>query len=248
MSKKASKKQDTISQLKKEESKLKKEPKEEDQKEHSDEEEDQKNKNEIKEQTVQKADKPKNLKELFGSMGDTKPKQKPKPKKEKDKQNKYEEPGKYNFTNSKGTANADKIDKEARNRNNLEKKTYKNAQGLDAAAKENQKIKPTKNYLEKDSKKKYKDEVEDVAKPQFKSNKEGDENFVELNKNEDVRNFFFIFYYYYVFSYWLKIWPAKIMKLKMNILRIKKEGQKKEKIKRKFIKKKKEKFQEKKKN
>ena len=193
MSKKASKKQDTISQLKKEEDKLKKAPKEEEQKDQSDEEEDPKNKNEIKEQAVQKADKPKNLKELFGSMGDTKPKQKPKPKKDKNKQNKHEEPGKLKFVNTKGTANADKIDSEARNRNNPEKKTYKNAKGLDAAAKENQKIKPTKNYLEKDSEKKYKDEEENVAKPQFKSNKEKDENFVALDKNEDVRNFFLFF-------------------------------------------------------
>ena len=122
MSKKASKKQDTISQLKKEEDKLKKAPKEEEQKDQSDEEEDPKNKNEIKEQAVQKVDKPKNLKELFGSMGDTKPKQKPKPKKDKNKQNKHEEPGKLKFVNTKGTANADKIDSEARNRNNPEKK------------------------------------------------------------------------------------------------------------------------------
>lgn len=67
------------------------------------------------------------------------------------------------------------------------KKEFKNAKGLNAAAKANEKIKHTKDYLEKDTKKEYKDEPEDVAKPQFKSNlKEGDENFVELNKNEDV--------------------------------------------------------------
>ena len=187
MSKKVSKKEDTISQIKKQEDKIKKESKKEEELENrEDEEEDkEKNQNVIKEQTVQKADKPKNLKELFGSIGDTKPK----PKKKTNKpQKKYDEPGKLKFTNSKGTGNADKIDNEIRNKMNLDKKVYKNAKGLDSAAKENEKIKPTKNYLEKDTEKKYKDTNEDIAKPQFTSNKEGDENFVELNKNEDVRN------------------------------------------------------------
>jgi len=69
---------------------------------------------------------------------------------------KYDEPGKLKFTNSKGTGNADKIDNEIRNKMNLDKKVYKNAKGLDSAAKENEKIKPTKNYLEKDTEKKTK--------------------------------------------------------------------------------------------
>ena len=117
-------------------------------------------------------------------MGDTKPKPKKKDGKQKPKNNE-DEPKKLTFINTRGTANADKIDKEARK---FDKKKFKNAEGLDAAAKDNLKIKPTKDYLEKDTKKKYKDENEDVAKPQFITNKEGDENFVELNKNEDVRN------------------------------------------------------------
>ena len=189
MSKKASKKEDTISQIKKEEDKIKKETKKEEEVEHSEDEEE--NQNVIKEQTVQKADKPKNLKELMGSMGDAKPK----PKKKTNKpQKKYEEPGKLTFYNTKGTNNADKIDNEARNKNNLEKKVYKNTKGLDAAAKDNLKIKPTKDYLEKDSEKQYNEEAQNVAKPQFTSGvKEGDENFVELNKNEDVSNISIIF-------------------------------------------------------
>ena len=73
-------------------------------------------------------------------------------------------------------------------------KVFTNASGLDAAAKENQKIKHTKDYLEKDKQKEYN---EDVEKPQFTSNiKEGNENFVELNQDEDVRNNFF----YIIFS------------------------------------------------
>ena len=184
MSKKQSKKEDTLSQLKKEEKKLKKETKKEEEEDHSEEEDEEKNQNVVKEQTVQKADKPKNLKELIGNMGDNKPK--PKKKDGKQKPKKIEdEPKKLTFINTKGTANADKIDKEAKK---FDKKKFKNAEGLNAAAKDNEKIKHTKDYLEKDTKKQYKDENEDIAKPQFVTNKEGDENFVELNKNEDVRN------------------------------------------------------------
>ena len=181
MSKKQGKKEDTISQLKKEENKLKKEAKKEEEENHSEEEDEDKNQNVVKEQTVQKTDKPKNLKELFGSMGDTKPKPKKKEGKQKPKKS-SDEPQKLTFTNSKGTANAYKIDKEAKK---FDKKEFKNSEGFSSAAKDNEKIKPTKNYLEKDTKKQYNEEV---AKPQFVTNKEGDENFVELDKNEDVRN------------------------------------------------------------
>ena len=183
MSKKPNKKQDTISQLKKEENKVVKDTKNEEEEYEEEEEEKNQNQNVIKEQTTQKADKPKNLKDLLGSMGDNKPK--PKKTGGKTKHKNTEEPEKLTFINSKGTGNADKIDRDARK---FDKKVFKNAKGLDAAAKENEKIKHTKDYLEKDTEKKYKDEKEeDVAKPQFKTNiKEGDENFVELNKNEDV--------------------------------------------------------------
>lgn len=192
MSKKV--KSDTISQLKKEEDKIKKEKKKEEEEDQSEEEEDEeKNQNVVKEQTIQKADKPKNLKELFGSMGDAKTK--PKKKTQKTAKNKeYEEPAKHKFINSKGTGNADKIDNELKKN----KKVFTNASGLDAAAKENQKIKHTKDYLEKDKQKEYN---EDVEKPQFTSNiKEGNENFVELNQDEDVRNNFFILYFH-VYSF-----------------------------------------------
>ena len=186
------KKHDTISQLKKEEDKTKSKKAKEEEEELSDEEEEEKNQNVVKEQTVQKSDKPKNLKELMGSMGDTKPKQKTKVTKPQ-KKNKSDEPGKLTFINTRGTANADKIDNEIRNKN--KKLEFKNAGGLDSAAKANENIKHTKDYLEKDIKKKYKEIDEDVAKPQFITNKEDGENFVELNKNEDVRKIILIFFY-----------------------------------------------------
>ena len=191
MSKKVSKKEDTISQLKKEEEKRKKQTKNEEEEENSEDEEEL-NDNAIKEQTVQKADKPKNIKELMSSLADNKPKSKKTTNANKAQKKKYDEPSKLKFVNTKGTGNADKIDNELRNKMNLDKKVYKNAKGLDNAAKDNEKIKPTKNYLEKDIEKQYKDDNEEVAKPQFTSNKEDGENFVELNKNEDVRNILFI--------------------------------------------------------
>ena len=188
MKKKQNKKGDTISQLKKEEEKIKKEIKKEEEEDNSEEEEDENNKDVVKQQAVQKADKPKNLKELMSSMGGDNNKQKPKKKETKPKNKNYEEPGKHNFVNTKGTANAHIIDNEAK-----QKKVFKNVQNLDAAAKENKNIKPTKDYLEKDTQKKYKDTNEEVAKPQFTTNiKEGEDHFVELNKDEDVRNIFFI--------------------------------------------------------
>ena len=191
MSKKVSKKEDTISQLKKEEEKRKKQTKNEEEEENSEDEEEL-NDNAIKEQTVQKADKPKNIKELMSSLADNKPKSKKTTNANKAQKKKYDEPAKLKFVNTKGSSNADKNDNELRNKMNLDKKVYKNAKGLDNAAKDNEKIKPTKNYLEKDIEKQYKDDNEEVAKPQFTSNKEDGENFVELNKNEDVRNILFI--------------------------------------------------------
>ena len=140
------------------------------------------NENDIKEQTIQKSDKPKNLKDLLSSM-DSKPKPKKAKPQQKEKPKNNEEPKKMTFYNSKGTANANEIDKEAKKF--TEKKVFKNSKGLGAVSKENEKIKPTKNYTEKDVEKAYN---EDVAKPKFFTSKESEENFVELNKNEDVRD------------------------------------------------------------
>lgn len=59
---------------------------------------------------------------------------------------------------------------------------------LTAAAEENSKIKPTKNYLEADSKVKYKEDEAEIEKPKFMNkNVEGAEpHFKDLSKNEDV--------------------------------------------------------------
>ena len=182
-------KKDTLSQLKEEQGKLNKKPKEEEE-DLSEEEEEDKNQNVVKEQTIQKTDRPKNLKDIFASIGnETKAKPKKHEKKDTKPKKKYDDPVKPQFFNAKGTGNANKIDNEARKN----KQTFKNAEGLNAAAKDNQKIKHTKDYLEKDSQKEYYEEVE---KPQFTTKiKEGDDNFVELNQKEDVRINIFIFYF-----------------------------------------------------
>ena len=164
-------------------SKSRNKTKKEEEESASEEEDEEQNQDEIKEQTVQKSDKPKSLKDLLNSMEENKPKPKAKKEQAKKKPKNNDEPKKMTFYNSKGTGNANEIDKEAKKY--TEKKVFKNAKGLDAAAKENQKIKPTKNYTEKDVQKEYN---EDIAKPQFITNKEKDENFVELDKNEDVSN------------------------------------------------------------
>ena len=72
MKKKSNKKEDTISQLKKQENKNKNDTKKEE--EEYEEEEEEANQNEVKERKAQKSEKPKNLKDLFSSMGDNKPK------------------------------------------------------------------------------------------------------------------------------------------------------------------------------
>lgn len=186
MSKKVSKEEDTITRLKKQENKFKKNQAKDEYEESSEEDEEQEQKDEIKEQSIKKTDKPRNLGELLNSMEESKPKQKKKPTVQK-KNNDNGEPQKRMFYNSKGSGNADKIDKEAK----ISKNVYKNLKGLDNAAKENQKIKPTKDYLAKETNREYE---ENIAKPTFTSKKGKDENFVELNKEEDVSiNIFFIF-------------------------------------------------------
>ena len=72
MSKKTSKKEDTISQLKKEENKLNKNSKKDEDESDSWEEEEDQYQDEIKEQRVQTSDKPKSLKDLMNSMDEPK--------------------------------------------------------------------------------------------------------------------------------------------------------------------------------
>lgn len=171
---------DMISKLKKESQKKK--VTQEHNKESSEEEneEEVKKVEAIKEQAEIKPDKPKGLRDLFNDDDDEKPKQvikAQKPAKKKDE-------NKLKFTNTKGGNSLAKFDEEKRK--NMDKKTFKNSKAFDDIQKENEKIKPTKNYNDKEVKKAYQEDKEDVKKPEFKNLGKNDENFVALNKDEDL--------------------------------------------------------------
>ena len=180
-------KKDTISALKQNEEKNKKKEENQNIDEYSDksDEEEETKAGIVKEQSVQKKDEPKSLKDLLDSEPIPNEKTEQSKKINNKPQNKNQKP---KFLNSKYSGNINaKYDKEAKRRNeNQQKKNY-NVKGIDNIAIENSKIKPTKNYLEKEDIKKYtEDKEEEVAKPEFKNLKIGKENFVELNKNEDL--------------------------------------------------------------
>ena len=178
-------KKDTISSLRKDEEKIKKEELNQNIEEYSDKSEDEEETKAgiVKEQSVQIKDAPKNLKDLFDSEPQIKENKETSKKINNKPQNKNKKPI---FVNSQlsGNANA-KYDNEAKRKNNNQKKNY-NVKGIDNAAIENAKIKPTKNYLEKENTIQYSEEKEEIAKPEFTNLKIGKENFVELNKNEDL--------------------------------------------------------------
>jgi aarF domain-containing kinase len=180
-------KKDTISALKQNEEKNKKKEENQNIDEYSDksDEEEETKAGIVKEQSVQKKDEPKSLKDLLDSEPIPNEKTEQSKKINNKPQNKNQKP---KFLNSKYSGNINaKYDKEAKRRNeNQQKKNY-NVKGIDNIAIENSKIKPTKNYLEKEDIKKYtEDKEEEIAKPEFKNLKIGKENFVELNKNEDL--------------------------------------------------------------
>ena len=186
---KVSKKQDTISKIKKDEEKSK--PTEivqndDDYQGGSDEEDQTRTAGVVKEQAVQSSDKPKGLKDLFGTSSD-KPATSKKQTQHKPKQEKKEE-GKNRFFNSKGAPKHLEAKPTTQTKTEEPKKKVYDTKGLTEAAKENSKVKaPKKSYLDADVKKAYKEEENvDIAKPEFKNLKIGNENFVELNHQEDV--------------------------------------------------------------
>lgn len=150
----------------------------------------------VKEQTVSSSNKPQGLRDLLDSIpADSKPKQHKQVSHQEKKQKQKD--SKPMFINSKNKGNASEIDaeikkKQAEKKSNEPTKKIYDTQGLMKTAKENEKIKaPKKSYLDADIQKKYQEEKqEDISKPEFKNLKIGDKNFVELNKNEDVRFYF----------------------------------------------------------
>lgn len=186
-------KKDTISNIKKEEDKKKVEEVHQNEEDYQadSEEEEKKVTGVVQEQVSKESVHKKGLKDIFGD----KPNQPtPKPQKKQQTQSQNDE-SKPRFINSKGTANANVIDSISKSHNfepqQQPKKHNINTKALlNNTAKENEGIKAPKNYTEKEVQKKYKDDKdENVPKPNFKNLKVGDqENFIEINKNEDVSN------------------------------------------------------------
>ena len=139
----------------------------------SDDEENQKTKGAVEEQASTSSNKPKSLADIFNAeAGDKKVKPKQIQKTEK-VQTKPPE-GKM-FYNSKKISSNEPVQEQ--------KKTFTGKLG-ENSKQFNDSIKKTKGYGEKEIQKSYKNE-ENVAKPEFKSKKDG-QNFVELNRKEDV--------------------------------------------------------------
>lgn len=95
------------------------------------------------------------------------------------------------FTNTSKTFNQEKpiVKTDHKDKHDTSKKTYTAKDLINKTAAENEKIKPTKNYLEADMTKSYKDTHQDVvSKPEFKSSKvESQEpHYVDIDKNQDV--------------------------------------------------------------
>ena len=166
-------KKDTISQIKNDKEKTNKKEENENSESYSEksEEEEESKAGIVKEQTVQNKNEPKNIKELFDSEPQIKEKKETSKKINNKPKNKNEKP---HFINSKYSGNANaKYDNEAKFKNEGQKKNY-NVKGIDNVAIENAKIKPTKNYLEKETNIQYSEEKdEEIAKPEFKNLKIG---------------------------------------------------------------------------
>ena len=149
----------------------------------------------VNEIATSNSNQPKNLNDLFADDEQTSVKKTKKTKKNPNIKNQKENQ-KPNYFNSKNTQNLMNYDKEMMKKKKATDNKKFDVSKLNSHTKDNDKIKASKSYLEKNIENSYK-EYENVEKPQFtnlKVDKDKD-NFVELNKNEDVRilfNFFFV--------------------------------------------------------
>ena len=182
----------------------------------SDEEDNQKTKGAVQEQAATSSNKPKTLKDLFNAdASDKQVKPKTKHVQKTEKVQNQATDGKRFYNSKKVNDNKDLPQTSA-----TQKKTY-TGKGGQNSQKYNESIKPQKNYLEKDIQKEYTEDV-NIAKPEFKSKAEG-QNFVELNKNEDVSYLYIYIISFMCNSYLQKIWLNIILTLKKNIMMIKKK-------------------------
>jgi hypothetical protein len=182
----------------------------------SDEEDNQKTKGAVQEQAATSSNKPKTLKDLFNAdASDKQVKPKTKHVQKTEKVQNQATDGKRFYNSKKVNDNKDLPQTSA-----TQKKTY-TGKGGQNSQKYNESIKPQKNYLEKDIQKEYTEDV-NIAKPEFKSKAEG-QNFVELNKNEDVSYLYIYIISFMCNSYLQRIWLNIILTLKKNIMMIKKK-------------------------
>ncbi len=188
-------KKDFISEINKNVKTKKKETDEQNENEYKNDSdnENQKSTGVVKEIATSNANQPKNLDDLFADDDQTATKKTKKTKKNPTTKNQKEKENKLNFFNSKNTQNLQNFDKEIKKKQMTKDKKY-DVSKLSAHTKDNDKIKASKSYLEKNIENSYK-EYENVEKPQFTGLKVDKDNFVELNKNEDVKFFLILFIY-----------------------------------------------------
>ena len=177
---------DTITKIKEQEEKTKTTQltnKDEEYLAGSDEEDNQKTKGAVQEQAATSSNKPKTLKDIFNAdASDKQVKPKTKHVQKTEKVQNQATDGKRFYNSKKVNDNKDLPQSQ--------KKTF-TGKGGQNSQKYNESIKPQKNYLDKDIQKEYTEKV-DIAKPEFKSKGDG-QNFVELNKNEDVSKLIYIY-------------------------------------------------------
>jgi len=188
-------KKDFISEIKSNVKDTKKETEEQNENEFKkdSDDENQKSTGVVKEIATSNSNQPKNLDELLADDDQTTVKKTKKTKKNPTTKNQKENQ-KPNYFNSKNTQNLINYDKEMMKKKKVTDNKKFDVSKLNTHTKDNDKIKASKSYLEKNIENSYK-EYENVEKPQFTNLKVDNDkdNFVELNKNEDVRIFFNLF-------------------------------------------------------
>ena len=176
---------DTITKIKEQEEKTKTTQltnKDEEYLAGSDEEDNHKTKGAVQEQAATSSNKPKTLADLFNAdASDKQVKPKTKHVQKTEKVQNHATDGKRFYNSKKVNDNKDLPQSGAQT------KTF-TGKGGENSKKYNESIKPKKNYLDKDIQKEYTEKV-DIAKPEFKSKADG-QNFVELNKSEDVSSLY----------------------------------------------------------
>lgn len=174
-------KKDTISKLKEEKEKLAHNNEEQNDDEEEAEEQGGEERRVVKEQSESSANKAKSLKDILGDSREVAVKAKT----QKAKKNTAKD-GKPRFINSK---KANQISTGFNANYEIKKDENKKPQFTNSKKVGEKKMEApkTKNYLEKDYEKSYKEDIDqNLPKPEFKGRSEGEEKFSELNTGDDL--------------------------------------------------------------